>query len=88
MVDPRDTPLYDLGGLEQWQSFEPKAGGFNLSVTKLPRLDDLIRLAPTRRHYANGIFDGYSLNRSLCQIHEETNGISLFPLFVLEPSGP
>ena len=77
------APVDDVGGLELRQTLEPEAGRLGLTVTELPRLDDLVGLAPLGRHDAHRVLDGDLGDVSVGELHEEVDGLLLSPVRAL-----
>ena len=68
-------PAFDnLRVSQRWESFQPKARRFRLAMPELPRLDDLVGLAPHPGHDANRVLYRNIRDRRACQRHEKANG--------------
>ena len=76
----RYATIDNLRRLEDRQAFQPKAGRFYFAVSELPRLDDLIRLAPAPGHETDRVFDGDLRDVGIGEQHEEVNRIGLLSL--------
>ena len=85
-MHPRYSSIDDVGRQEKRQAFQPKACSFDLAMPELPRLDDLVWLAPTCRHQADGIFDGDLRNIGIGEQHEQVYRLYLLVLPILPPS--
>jgi hypothetical protein len=59
----RQTTGDDIRRCEFRQIFQPEACRFDFAVAKLPRLNDLIRLADSAANNAYRIFNGYMRDR-------------------------
>src|SRR5258705_381550 len=53
LPSPTGRPLEHVRRDQRRKPLQPQAGGLALGVSELPRLDDLVRLAPDRRHDAD-----------------------------------
>jgi len=71
-VNPGFAPVNNIGRFERRQILEPQTGRFSLAVPKLPRLDNLIRLADLAANDADGVFDADSRDR---RIHQQPDKI-------------
>lgn len=67
------------------QTFEPKTRGFGLPVAELPRLNDLIRLAPPCAKNTDWVFNSNLRNVYRGQSLDEGNCLILLSLPTLEP---
>ena len=75
-----------VGWLELGQVVEPEAGGLDLAVAVLPRLDDLIGWADGRADHADGIFNAPTRDWGIHEQAHEVESFSLFPLLAMEVS--
>ena len=73
-MDTRMPPLDYIGRLEWRQALEPQASRFDLTMTELPRLDDLVGLTNLRGDDPYGIFNGDARNPARHQPADELEG--------------
>ena len=84
---PAVPTVHQLCGLEFGQTFEPEARCFCLPMSKHPRLDNLVGLAPAGRHHTDGVLNGEFLGSSERQKKLRGYILSLYPVLrCLEPS--
>ena len=83
----RMPPLDYIGRLEWRQALEPQASRFDLTMTELPRLDDLVGLTNLRGDDPYGIFNGDARNPARHQPADELECLGLLRFLLLEPSG-
>ncbi len=75
-----------VGWLELGQVVEPEAGGLDLAVAVLPRLDDLIGWADGRADHADGVFNAPARDWCIHQQAHEIESFSLLALLAMEVS--
>lgn len=85
-MHPRHSSIDDIRRLQKWQTFQPKACSFGFAVSKLPRLDNLIGLAPATRHQADGILNSDLRDVGVGEQHEQVYRLYLLCLLILPPS--
>jgi len=68
------------GGFEPGEVVKPEAGGFDFTVSELPRLDDLIRRADVAADHADRVFDAPAGDGC---VHEQANEVECIGLFAL-----
>lgn len=83
-VYPMFPALYDVRRSELWQPTQPQTGCLRLAMSELPRLHDLIRLAPQAGHDAHGILDAHSRHVCSGELQKELDGFCLLFGLVLE----
>src|ERR1700738_1558884 len=78
--------IYDIRRSQFGQKFKPQTGRLYLTMPELPRLNDLIGLAPPRRKFTDRIFHCDTWNIRFHQIAHEFQGHALLAYFVLPPT--
>ena len=85
-MHPRHSSIDDIRRLQKWQTFEPKACSLGFAVSKLPRLDNLVGLAPAARHQSDGILNSDLRDVGVGEQHEQVYRLYLLCLLILPPS--
>ena len=82
------TAFSDVRWREFWKVLQPKAGCLYLAVSKLPRLDNLIRLPDPAGNDAHGVLQSDPFDVAAKQFPDESQSFGLLLLLVLKPAGP
>ena len=85
-MHPRYSPIDDIRRLQEWKTFQPKTCSLGFAVPELPRLDNLVWLAPAARHQADGVLDSDLRDVGVGEQHEQVYRLYLLCLLILPPS--
>ena len=85
-MHPRYSPIDDIRRLQEWKTFQPKTCFLGFAVPELPRLNNLVWLAPAARHQADGVLDSDLLDVGVGEQHEQVYRLYLLCLLILPPS--
>ena len=85
-MHPRYSSIDDIRRLQKWKTFQPKTRSLGFAVPKLPRLDNLVGLAPATRHQADGVLYSDLRDVGIGEQHEQVYRLYLLCLFILPPS--
>jgi len=85
-MHPRYSSIDDIRRLQEWKIFQPKTCSLGFAVPKLPRLDNLVGLAPATRHQADRVLDSDLRNVGIGEQHEQVYRLYLLCLLILPPS--
>ncbi len=85
-MHPRYSPIDDIRRLQEWKTFQPKTCSLGFAVPELPRLDNLVWLAPATRHQADGVLDSDLRDVGVGEQHEQVYRLYLLCLLILPPS--
>ena len=85
-MHPRYSPIDDIRRLQEWKTFQPKTCSLGFAVPELPRLNNLVWLAPAARHQADGVLDSDLWDVGVGEQHEQVYRLYLLCLLILPPS--
>ena len=85
-MHPRYSPIDDIRRLQEWKTFQPKTCSLGFAVPELPRLNNLVWLAPAARHQADGVLDSDLRDVGVGEQHEQVYRLYLLCLLILPPS--